>query len=116
MTAQIDLKDPLVQGSFVELDVKNTDDAGNPVDLTGATAAFYLSPRADGAATISKTSGNGVEWVDESQGHLRVTLQPADTENLRGRHHFEVWVTAVSGSPYPTVKGTLPWLPRIQTG
>ena len=75
---------------LVEVDV--IDEAGVPIDITGATAFFTLnlqgSPVDDSGAAIAKT---WTEHTDPVHGHTSVKLANADTQDLvPGNYYYDI--------------------------
>lgn len=76
-----------------------TDDEDERIDLTGKTIAMQVrsAPGATGAATISKTSGSGIELrdqlEDDTKGQAEITLLSADTSIAPGLYWIDVKIT-----------------------
>ena len=68
----------LVQGDTMSFKVTLTDDAGDPIDLTGTTADMEIK-RADGTLVLALTTGDGIEFTDAGNGEMTVTVEASDT-------------------------------------
>lgn len=93
-----------------------TDGADTPaaIDLTGATITFSASRLKtaspitfSGTAAITKTVGDGITVTDAAAGEIQLTLDPADTADLKGAYYYEIEVTLGSGQVHTTTTGTL---------
>lgn len=82
-------------------------EAGANVDLTGATAEWWVSdalasgqPRTDGTRHIRKFSGSGLSITSASGLFtVRITLAPADTASMKpGTYYHELEVVDVAGN------------------
>ena len=91
-------------GDSRELQFTIIDENGAAVVLTGATPIKWELARAApgddaapmGAALVQKSLGSGVTITDDVTGKLTVVLAPANTEDLAGRHYFELEITVSS--------------------
>lgn len=80
----------MTRGDLASFLVTFTDAEGDPLDLTGLDVAFTVkrSTSLDDSAVITKTIGEGIE-LTETEGQVRVTVQPDDTADLTWRSY--VW-------------------------
>jgi hypothetical protein len=100
-----------IEGDTARLVVTVTDDAGDAVNLTGATAAFALARTRGGDPLVTKsTDGGGITLTDPANGELTITIDGADTADLgspRGRrHYYEVTIRDGSGQTVTVTTGT----------
>jgi hypothetical protein len=88
-------------------------DAETPLDITGAELVFTAKQKstdADNAfTTIQKNTSNGIEVLDAVNGQITVTLDPADTTNLRSDTTliFDLQVTFSDTTVATLITGTL---------
>jgi hypothetical protein len=75
----------LFAGDTVQIEVV-VEEEGVPVPLTGYDAIFTAKLSKDDAdnapTTIQKTLADGIEFTDEPNGVILVTLAPEDTTNI----------------------------------
>jgi len=85
----------MIAGDDKTLEITVKDEAGDVVDLNGATARFGLAREPGEAVLVSKaTGGGGVTLTDPDNGVLRVALNGADTRDLAaGRYWHETEIT-----------------------
>ena len=104
-------------GDDLTLQVSVTDDAGQPVNLTGAQVAWQASRgRADrfsSTAVLAKASGTGITVTDAAGGVFEVDLAAADTAGLRGAFYHEAKVTDAAGDKSTVFTGTMTVLPSL---
>lgn len=102
------------QNNGVVINIPVRDETGANVDLTGATAEWWvadLPPPGEALATearhIRKYAGAGLVIVSSGGLYtIRVTLVKADTANLRpGTYYHECAVVDVSGNPSTVATG-----------
>lgn len=75
----------MTRGDDVEFNVVVTDQAGDPVDLTGIDLRFTAkrdSGDGDDDAIIVKTTGAGITVTDEAGGLATISIDAADTDEL----------------------------------
>jgi hypothetical protein len=77
----------VVRGDTRRYQVTVTDDAGLPVDLSGASIYFtvrkkYSSSSDDTDAVFQKSVGNGISISDASSGSIAIVIAPTDTRAL----------------------------------
>jgi hypothetical protein len=83
---------------------------GSPVDLTNYGVGFYANPAFnDGGYTISKSLGQGIDFISPSLGSFYVRIDPSDTSNFTSSAllFYDIIVSDNSGSYYPALNGTL---------
>lgn len=94
------------KGDDAQIRITVLDQDDNPVDLTDATARWWmtsrLSPASTGAASIyiQKSTADGGIIITENSGTFTLTieLQPEDTENLTpGKYYHETEVVDSAG-------------------
>ncbi len=105
----------MVAGDDKVLEVTVTDAAGTAVDITGASIQWRLSKTVNRRpAQIAKaTGGAGVEITDAAAGVFEVTLDPADTEDLRGAYYHEAEVIDADGNVSTVLTGAAEILPAL---
>lgn len=82
--------------------IVDSDNNNTPLDLNGFSIKFLVHDK--GEQKILKTIQNGgVVIEDASAGICKITLLPADTQNLSGNYSFEVRVTAGNQSSIVTL-------------
>ena len=92
-----------------------TNDAGEAVDLAGASATWKLAKRVDSPVLLTKTVGPGIVVTDIPGGLLEATLIPADTEDLRGLHYWELQITDSAGQKVTAAQGHISIYPELIT-
>jgi hypothetical protein len=100
-----------IAGDTAQLVVTVTDDAGDPVTLTGATAAFALArTRGDDPVITKSTIDGGITLTDPANGELTVTVDGTDTADLGGphgrRYYYEVTLGDETGQTATVTTGT----------
>ena len=98
-------------GDDLVIPVTVTDQAGQPVDLTGATAAWQAArgtpEKFSKTPALSKATGSGIVLTDPASGTFEITLAAADTEGLRGVFYHEAEVTDAGGNRATVLAGTM---------
>ena len=95
-------------GDTKVLEVTITDSDGAAVDLTGATISYVLQRNVNSAAaTISKTTDDGISITDASGGVFQITLDASDTASLSGSYYHECQITDASGNASTVFTGTV---------
>ena len=84
----------IIVGEKRELTARVVHSNGEPYDLTGYTAIKARFKNKNGAA-IEKTVGAGIVIVNEILGKMTITLESADTLNLKieEKGSFEIEIT-----------------------
>lgn len=77
----------VIRGDTRRYEITVTDDAGLPVDLSGASVYFtvrkkYSSGANDTDAVFQKEVGGGITITDGSAGVVALVIDPADTRAL----------------------------------
>lgn len=93
----------MVAGDSKTLEITVNDDAGAPVDLTGATIQWNAARRPYGTAVISKAGS----ITDAPAGKFTVLLEPADTASLDGSFYQAATITGGDGSVSTLFLGAL---------
>jgi hypothetical protein len=90
------------------------DEAGVPIDFTGASAQMDVC-KPDGTRVISLATSNGRITLGGAAGTLTRTLSAADTNGLAPsvQHSWDLYVTLGSGEVLPPLEGTLVARARI---
>jgi hypothetical protein len=99
----------MVRGDTRTFTIALTDADGVAIDLTDAAVAFSVS------GAFTKTTGDGVVVSDPTSGIALVTVEPADTDWMRGRsaRRFDVQVTMSDGSIRTPISGRFVVLPDV---
>jgi len=95
-------------GDDKTLQVTVQDSSGDPVDITGATAIrWQLSKSATKRpALIEKALLDGVTVISAPGGRFDVTLEPEDTEDLKGDYYHEAELIDSGGRVATVLTGT----------
>lgn len=81
------------------LTITAEDQAGNAIDLTGASIRWVLAAAPGGTELVVKTTGGGgVAVTDAENGVFTVTLTDTDTADLDGVYYQEARITDSSGN------------------
>ncbi len=96
------------QGRDLDVIVTLTDKAGDPIVVTGSTAAVFQvfsGPNADATLFLSATLGAGVTVYDGAAGQFRIYVAGASTLPVAadGIYHFEP--TLLDGTKPPRLVG-----------
>lgn len=95
----------MVSGDSKVLNITVTDSADAAVDLSDVNAAewsLYLS-----SALVTKTLGSGITVTDAVNGIVQVTIDPADTEELKGgEYKHGIQLTTSTGQVLTPRSGT----------
>lgn len=93
------MKTNIIKGDDAQLVFTIKNQAGNAIDLTGATAmTFKAAASLSAAASISKTLGAGIVNTTPASGIVTVTLTDSDTDLEAGVYYFELQITDASGN------------------
>lgn len=105
----------MFQGDYKVFAGQVTDPAGSPVDLTGFTAVRWQMSKSASKRPpqLEKSIGDGVVITSAVDGEFEVTLDSADTEDLKGDFYHEVEVKDASGRPATVLSGTITILPAL---
>lgn len=114
----------MYRGDTLNIDFQVKDDDGSVVDLSGATAWFTVKDQltdSDASAIFQyqatePTATTGITWTNASQGKYRVSINPADTDNLGDtvqELHWDSQVKTSAGEIYTVEKGKLLVEPEV---
>lgn len=88
----------------------SNDDARTPVDITGCTARFVITPAASRRRLIDCSTENGGITLDGTAGHLAIRIAPEQTAGSYSSAwegaRYELRVTFPSGDVYSLLRGT----------
>lgn len=97
---------------YLVVSVKDAD--GVAVNLTGAAVKWQAARSFGKASVLSKaTSGSGIVLTNASGGIFTITLDPDDTEDLKGNYYHEAQVTASDGTISTVLFGTMKINPAL---
>jgi hypothetical protein len=105
------INDVWFAGDFHQIEISLTEE-GEPIPLTGYSAVFTAkldkSDSDNAPTTIQKTVGNGIEFIDEPNGTLLITLEPEDTKHLTEKTVY-VWdlQMEIDNEPFTAAYGTM---------
>lgn len=96
----------------IEVTVKDQD--GDVVNITTALVRWQAARSENATALIEKTSdpADGISIVDGAAGRFDVTLDPEDTEDLRGTLYYEAEVLDAS-KPSTVLSGWFTIVPAL---
>lgn len=101
------------QGATFDLVVEWQDPDGDPIDLTGYSAAMQVRRTFSDVALISLSSGSGIT-IDAVNGKLTITVSRTVTASLpapiRGVYDIEV---STGGITYRLVEGSVMITPEV---
>lgn len=103
----------MVQGDTVALDFAIVDNAGDAVDLTGASIKWHMARSVYSEPDVEKALSDGIAFVDDGEGTFTVTLDSADTEDLVGTFYHEVEITDSNGNISTPHTGSISILPAL---
>lgn len=111
------------RGTSREIVIPVTDENGTPIDLTNATARWWVgkSVNSTGADIIIEktTGGGGGITITQVNGiwQLNIAVLPADTETDQPRlsYYHEAEVTDQASNVYVVASGTYQLLPALTT-
>lgn len=86
---------------------------GDAVVITSATIKWQASRSKGKTASISKTTSSGITISDGPNGVFEITIDAADTENLKGLYYHEAEVTFADGSISTVMAGTMRIVPVL---
>lgn len=113
----------MARGTSRQIVIPVTDDAGNPFDLTGGTAEWWvgqsISSTGDGVVIKKSTDPGGGITISQSGSlfSLNIVLDPPDTEQLPPRmsYYHEAKVVDAQGGVYVVASGTFELDPALTT-
>jgi len=82
------------------------DEAGSIFNLHLATAKFSVRETEDSIALLTKITGNGITFHDETGGILDITIDAEDTAEMSDDYVYDIEVTKL-GEVYTVVKAVL---------
>lgn len=91
-------------GDTIRLEITVKDGAAAK-NLTGCSAAWRMAASYAGPALVSKTTAAGISITDAPAGKLIVTLEPADTADLKGDFVHELEIVDGSGAKATALDG-----------
>lgn len=87
------------------------DDAGNSVDMTGATVSYRVSPRFDKRTNVLTIEGS---VLDGPLAQIQAVIAPSSLDLLtRSQYAHQFNITLANGNTYPPVDGVLNILDTI---
>jgi hypothetical protein len=107
-----DIKD-YWSGDSLIIRIRVVDDAGAPIDLSGAVIRYEIAQTAGKTALVSKSSADGAITTGAGAGtndEIVIPILPADTAPLAHRddgYYHECEVTDVAGNVYTVMAGTI---------
>ena len=103
--ASVDQDFELYQGTKLTVTIPITDDDGNPVDPSTATAIVWQAWAPGGeSATISKALGSGIEANSTA---ITLTLAAADTSDLTPREYQHEGRLTINAAPDVSFTGEM---------
>ena len=98
----------LAAGSDKILEVTITDEAGQPLDLSGLTAATWsVLDRETAQVILQHTLAGSIVVTDPVAGKLQVRLVPADTVDLAGLFEHQLRTVDAANNSAVVTTGTL---------
>ena len=101
------VKRKFYRGDTVYFNIAITDDAGSPVDLTGATVYFTMKKNIDDPdpGDLQKAI---TTHTDPTQGKTQIKLDSSDTDNIDpGKYFYDFQVTLANGDKITIESGIL---------
>lgn len=92
----------LVQGDTLSFKITLTDDAGDPISLTGTDADMEIK-RADDSLVLALSVGNGITFTNPGGGEMTIEVEAADTTNLDPEYIYRYDVQWTSGTTIRTI-------------
>lgn len=88
------------------LRIQVLDQNGEPVPLTGSSLLFVVASQS-GKEIIRKSTGDGIEIVDEAEGRIAIGLTHDDSDVSAGVYVVELRLTDIEGARYRAGRGLL---------
>lgn len=99
---------PLMSGEDVVLDITVRDNAGDILNITGATVRFAAARTPTGNPIVDSSASPATATAvvqDGPNGLVRVTITDTNTDPLSGDYYYEVKVTDVGGLEAVVTRG-----------
>jgi hypothetical protein len=103
-------------GDDITLTFAVTDEAGDPVDLTGSTQRFAIAPLRGTSQVVSTETSPATAVItvtDEDAGAFEVAVDGDATADLIGVYRFEVEVQDSEGGRQTVAEGTITFTQQI---
>lgn len=91
------------------------DDAGQAVNCFGSELTWVVVDAAD-RVILTKSTGDGIRYIDAATGQAEITLIAADTDMPSGEYRHELLLIDIDGHRYTVLTGTLSIQTSITTG
>jgi|GEM_PF-4150342 len=105
MTAE-DQYGEMYSGDDQTIEITVTDDAGDPVDLSGSELTFVIAE--DGSAEVTKATADGdISITGANNNVATIQLDASDTDDLDGAYHIELQQTDSGNNVATLTRGTL---------
>lgn len=105
----------LVQGDSLSFKITLTDDAGDPIDLTGTDAEMDVK-RLDGSLVFTLIVGDGITFTDPGGGEMTIAVEPSETETLDPEYTYRYDVQWTNGTSVRTLAwGTIQTIQQVTT-
>lgn len=103
----------MVAGDSKTLVISVKDAEGVAVNITDATVKWRAARSFGKTAVISKLTDSGIQITDGPNGQFTVTLDPTDTDELKGTYYHEAEVTFSDGTISTVLSGTMKINPAL---
>jgi hypothetical protein len=98
--------DGYYSGDTLKLIITTKDEDGNVIDLRNTDIEWALAESIDPSTIVlTKTVGNGIDFIDAQNGQFKVTIDPSDTADLSGRYQHEIEITDTQGDVTTVLTG-----------
>jgi hypothetical protein len=87
----------MYQGDDRVLAVTVLDDSDNVVNITNTDIAWVMYKQTDETVVLQKTTSSGIQLTTPVSGIFEISLNPVDTENLKGHYLHEAELRDVEG-------------------
>lgn len=105
----------LVEGDTLSFKITLTDDAGDPINLTGTTTEMDIK-RLDESLVLTLTVGDGITYTNPTGGEMTIVVDAADTANLEPQYTYRYDVQWTNGTTIRTVAwGTIQTIEQVTT-
>lgn len=92
-----------IAGTYQEIDFEVYDEGGSPVDISGFTYAWYMSPY--GEPSITTLSKTGAYISTTNKNKFRIVLYSTDTLSLSGKFVQQPVITTSPGNDHRPAQG-----------